>query len=65
MNDLLIAENLYRAMCDYLAHCGWQRVESGSGWWWTERFGECTLGEAVEEQMHADGVDSRVEPVRG
>jgi hypothetical protein len=64
VSDLLIAEDLYRAMCDYLKHCGWQRIEPGSGWW-IRAGAEYTLGEAVEEQITADGVDTREEPVRG
>jgi hypothetical protein len=50
---------LYDAMARYLIAAGWRREELGSGWWWREDQDESRIGEAVETQLRADGVDTR------
>lgn len=59
---VLTVDELYDAMCRYLRANGWTRENEGSGWWWKPdaEDGETTVGYAVEQQLHEDGVDTRV-----
>lgn len=56
-----VAEQLYRAMVEFVQARGARREELGSGWWWCEPFGteERTLGAAVEWFFDSDGIDTR------
>jgi hypothetical protein len=54
---------VYHNVVLYLQRNGWRREEKGSGWWWSETEPELiTMGEALDKQLLADGVDLRVEP---
>lgn len=53
------AEMLYGAAVGYLVKHGWRRMELGSGWWWREGFEEATVGDALDQQLEADGIDFR------
>jgi hypothetical protein len=50
----------YENAVRYLIENGWRREEQGSGWWWKDGMNEATLGEALEQQLDADGLDQRV-----
>lgn len=54
------ASVLYEGMVRYLVANHWIREELGSGWWWKDGFAETEFGEAVEQQLKADGIDCRV-----
>ena len=55
------AEELYEAMVRYVVSHGARRQERVSGWWWGEKLeDEATLGDAVEQLLHLDGIDTRV-----
>jgi hypothetical protein len=45
-------------MVAFLVARGWRRQQEGSGWWWREKYGEATLGFAVEQEID-DELDTR------
>jgi hypothetical protein len=60
---ILKPSDLYTDVCQYLKEAGWVREERGSGWWWSENNPELVqMGEALDQQLLADGIDLRVEP---
>ena len=61
---ILKPKDLYFDVCQYLKEAGWEREEKGSGWWWKPDFQDDLLqmGEALDLQLLADGIDLRVEP---
>jgi hypothetical protein len=60
------AAAVYAAMVAYLEANAWEREEPGSGWWLCAESRrdstEATVGEAVESQLHHDGIDTREPP---
>jgi len=57
-----MATQLYADMVAYVEASGWRLMEEGSGWWLEPQGGEASIGEAVEIQLSADGIDTRVRP---
>lgn len=50
---------LYGSVVAYLVAHGWRREGPGDGWWWRDGFEEGTLGQALDVQLEADGIDTR------
>lgn len=56
--------DVYRTMCEYLEASGWYRRSTDEGGWWDrdEDYGDMQIGDAVAEQLVADGLDLRNPP---
>ena len=59
--DKAASENMYRSVEAFLIVRGWRRIEPDEGWWWhPERESDVTIGGALDAELDAQHIDTRV-----